>query len=333
MERMLKLGDKGDAVTALQAALVGAGLKIDIDGDFGKQTETAVRRLQKAGKIAVDGVVGQSTLELLRPAAPAEVPASVEPAAPVLTGSLFVDGVLTVARQCPAHPTRVGAAITAKGIVVHTTDCGPGTMQGILKRWSLETGEGCAATFMIGRRAATPEELATEQFPSAGLAQMVPIDRNANHAGGSRKVNGSFVPYHGNFEIDGHIVHPNTCTVGIEVDNAGRLIRSHGVWYHTDSGHTFADADVFVDDRGKGWERVTEYQLETLGKLIDALDEQLAHFPEGVKVLPNGDHDKNGVSWAKTTQTRVVAHATLDPNNKTDCGPQIWAFLKARYGI
>lgn len=321
----MKLGDKGDAVKALQGALVSAGFKVDVDGDFGKQTDAAVRRLQTASKLAVDGVVGEATLAALTPKASVK-------AAPA-DGPFGADGYLKSARRCKAHPTRVGGEIDAMCIVVHTTDCGPGTMQGILKRWHEETGEGCAATFMLGRREATPEEIATEPYPSCGVVQMVSIKYNANHAGGSRKVNGAFVPYHGNFKIDGKIVHPNSCTNGIEIDNAGRLIKSHGVWYHTDSGRSFTDAEVFVDERGKGWELVTDYQLTQLGMLIDALDAQLAHFPDGVEVVPNGNHDSNGVGWAKTAQTRVVAHATLDPNNKTDCGPQVWAYLQKRYGI
>lgn len=52
----LSRNDKGDAVRTLQGAL-----KIGIDGKFGPATEEAVKNFQSKNKITADGVVGPST--------------------------------------------------------------------------------------------------------------------------------------------------------------------------------------------------------------------------------------------------------------------------------
>jgi peptidoglycan hydrolase-like protein with peptidoglycan-binding domain len=57
----VKAGDSGDTVTAIQYLLRQAGQDIDADGDFGDQTEKAVRAFQKAKRLTVDGIVGPQT--------------------------------------------------------------------------------------------------------------------------------------------------------------------------------------------------------------------------------------------------------------------------------
>ena len=58
LERLptLKLGSKGEAVAVLQAFL-----KVKIDGEFGAETEAAVKAAQTKAKILADGVVGPYT--------------------------------------------------------------------------------------------------------------------------------------------------------------------------------------------------------------------------------------------------------------------------------
>jgi hypothetical protein len=55
-EVMVKRGDRGDAVTQIQAAL-----GIPADGIFGPQTERAVKRFQRRKGLLVDGIVGPQT--------------------------------------------------------------------------------------------------------------------------------------------------------------------------------------------------------------------------------------------------------------------------------
>jgi hypothetical protein len=62
---VLRKGDKGSAVTALQRALMtwsGFALpRYGMDGDFGKETRDWVKKFQKAMGIGVDGIVGPVT--------------------------------------------------------------------------------------------------------------------------------------------------------------------------------------------------------------------------------------------------------------------------------
>ena len=57
---VVKRGDRGTAVRQVQSAL-----GIAVDGEFGAQTEQAVKRFQKRQGIAVDGVVGPATRDAL----------------------------------------------------------------------------------------------------------------------------------------------------------------------------------------------------------------------------------------------------------------------------
>ena len=63
--RNLKMGCEGEDVRALQILLMGRGYSCGnsgADGVFGNDTNTAVRRYQKAKSLAVDGVAGKNTM-------------------------------------------------------------------------------------------------------------------------------------------------------------------------------------------------------------------------------------------------------------------------------
>jgi peptidoglycan hydrolase-like protein with peptidoglycan-binding domain len=57
----LGLGAKGPAVSDLQRRLVKVGQEIAIDGDFGPNTQKAVKNIQRWWNLTVDGVVGPRT--------------------------------------------------------------------------------------------------------------------------------------------------------------------------------------------------------------------------------------------------------------------------------
>lgn len=61
----LEHGSKGQAVLALQKALNAAGAKLFADGDFGDETEKAVRAYQLKKGLVVDGRAGEKTLAAL----------------------------------------------------------------------------------------------------------------------------------------------------------------------------------------------------------------------------------------------------------------------------
>lgn len=64
---VLRLGSKGDAVKSLQILLNGYnfigknGKKLTVDGDFGANTEYAVRNFQKSAGLTPDGICGLKT--------------------------------------------------------------------------------------------------------------------------------------------------------------------------------------------------------------------------------------------------------------------------------
>ncbi|MEP4198914.1 MAG: peptidoglycan-binding domain-containing protein [Aliishimia sp.] len=63
---VLKAKSKGKDVIELQKALNKAvSSKLDLDGQFGKQTEAAVKKFQKKNKLKPDGVAGMNTLAKL----------------------------------------------------------------------------------------------------------------------------------------------------------------------------------------------------------------------------------------------------------------------------
>jgi peptidoglycan hydrolase-like protein with peptidoglycan-binding domain len=94
--QILKVGSKGDAVQRWQAFLVGQGLNIGVDGDFGANTLKATKAFQENNGLDADGVVGHDTflaasklgLALDEPAAPAGSSAD-----KVLIRTLSKDGV------------------------------------------------------------------------------------------------------------------------------------------------------------------------------------------------------------------------------------------------
>ena len=61
---MLRKGDKGETVKALQLLLIGNGYSVGVwgaDGDFGLATENALKAYQQKAGLAADGIAGPAT--------------------------------------------------------------------------------------------------------------------------------------------------------------------------------------------------------------------------------------------------------------------------------
>jgi putative chitinase len=63
---LLQRGDRGDDVVDLQNELIEAGFNLVADGDFGENTEEAVKAFQRQAGLEVDGKVGENTWAALR---------------------------------------------------------------------------------------------------------------------------------------------------------------------------------------------------------------------------------------------------------------------------
>jgi hypothetical protein len=62
---VLRIGDEGEPVAAVQQALADGGAALAVSGVFDADTEAAVREVQAANDLDVDGVVGNDTIEAL----------------------------------------------------------------------------------------------------------------------------------------------------------------------------------------------------------------------------------------------------------------------------
>jgi N-acetyl-anhydromuramyl-L-alanine amidase AmpD len=222
------------------------------------------------------------------------------------------------AERVDAHPGRVGAVIVPRTVVVHTTDCLPGTADAIVKSWSTTVGKGNGAHFVIRR--------------DGTAIQLVPVTRNGQHAGG---------PTHGWYSVAANPaspVHPNAWAVGIEIDCAGRLRRpteEGGDPVHADTGHPIPRSRCAQHADGTWWHKVTGEQYATLRALLDDLVGDVLQPAPAHSVIPSGaapgkytsrTYASNGVPWASHPGP-VVGHVTLDPINKTDPGPFVMRAL------
>lgn len=226
----------------------------------------------------------------------------------MLDKHLFDNGYYLHAKWVGLNIGRLGGHIVPYVIVVHTTDTYPGGFKAIVRSWVDTDGAGNAATFMIGR---SDED---------GLVQFASIYRNSNHAGGVK--HGWFVGRADN------TIHPNSISVGIEIDNAGKLVKHDGHYMHKDSGKLIPDEDVYIHSDGSAWHKINQYQHEQLKFLIADLRQQFGPVEFGkYRIVPNGAYKDNQALWAVPQNNELVGHASLDPYNKSDPGPEIMGLI------
>jgi N-acetyl-anhydromuramyl-L-alanine amidase AmpD len=223
----------------------------------------------------------------------------------------FNQGWWSLATRRDAHPGRVGGNINAFSTVVHTTDMVPESWNGLINRWTTQPGAGNGAHFVIGRDA------------NAGVIQLVPINRNANHAGGEGA---------GSYVAGAQSWSPNSCTIGIELHCAGGVQRVGGQWRFVENGVpqglALPDADVIPDPAhaNRGWHTVTDYQYQQIDLLLNALETVLDPLPTGcvaTSIQPPP-------AWGSFQDARVVGHVSLTPSRRSDPWPPTCDWLRTR---
>jgi lysozyme len=113
--QVLVKGMKGADVAALQTDLTKVGYPLKADGNFGPQTEAAVKSFQKAHGLVVDGKVGKLTLAALSanvavPPKPSAAPSSIGKAG--LDLIKHFEGYYAKAYLCPAKVWTIGWGTT-----------------------------------------------------------------------------------------------------------------------------------------------------------------------------------------------------------------------------
>lgn len=120
------------------------------------------------------------------------------------------------------------------------------------------------------------------------VAQLVPFNLQAWHAGESRYV----IPDSSHAPLEAF----NRCSIGVELDNPGKLQKRSGGWF-TIYGQRVEPDDVVIDERGQGWHAFADVQLqaafevcETLIAAYPSLELVLGHseiaWPRGRKIDP-----------------------------------------------
>lgn len=217
------------------------------------------------------------------------------------------------AQKTMAIPARVGGPITPFAVVVHTTDMLPDEWDALATAWTTRPGDGACAHFLIGRD------------PAYGVLQLVPVNRNGNHAGG---------PGHGVFRVPGRgDLHPNLVAVGIEVHCAGGVRHIDGQWRLVEDGKPrgapLPDDEVTPDPHrpGRGWHQATDYQREQLGALLADLEAVLAPVPAGTTKVALGETPP---AYAVIPGARHATHCELDPVHRADPWPPLCDWLRSR---
>lgn len=225
----------------------------------------------------------------------------------------WTNGFYSGATRHDAHPGRIGPPIEACAIVVHTSDTPPEAWAGVLRRIQTEVGAHDDAHFWIGRD------------ESEGVMQAVSIGRNAEHAGG---------PFHGVFvDAKGRAFHPNDVAIGIEMNCAGGVQKIDGAWRFVEnrqaSGLPIPDFEVVPDPArpGRGWHRITDYQYQKLGEIIDALELVMNKPPIG---LVARSPSQTPSAWA-VGNGNIVGHCSLDFKDRSDPWPPTMTWLRDRY--
>jgi Putative peptidoglycan binding domain len=167
LEPTLQIGDQGRAVRRLQRALHRSGERVAVDGRFGHETWTAVRSVQRAHRLDVDGIAGPGIWAALPQGGPM----------PLLRSGSSGDAVAALQRVlAEGAPTRWKVAPEA---VTGTFDATTSAAVQAFQRWHALEADG-----LVGDHtwAAPVDDTGTSLEAAVGLEHVLAPERGAYSA-------------------------------------------------------------------------------------------------------------------------------------------------------
>lgn len=245
------------ATKGLPPETASANLQFFVEAGILEDPDGRIARLANEGRapdLPTPAQLGSVSNPLLERVAMVEDNGTQTPTASTSTFSI-ADGVLLSNgkvevdyRETSAH----GAEIDPRYVILHfTASVGPG-----ITNWLTSNDARASAHVLVQR--------------DGSVIQLLPFDHKAWHAGQS---------------VWGSLRGLNNHSVGIELENWGKLTQSHDGWTSY-AGAEIAPKDIFIDEDGNGWHAYTEAQLITLTALVKTLT---ASDPQIVDVLGHND--------------------------------------------
>ena len=178
----LRTGMRGHDIKVLQDFINRIGISVGLDGEFGRQTWAAVRRIEKRGGRPVDGIVDSGDIVMIRrivekggfppPSEPAELPAGSR--AKVMANGLAA---------APADAPPAVKAIIAAGNKIATKPYRYGGGHG---RWN-DSGYDCSGSLSYALHGAglvqvSRDSTGFESYGQKGYGKWVTVFANSGHA-------------------------------------------------------------------------------------------------------------------------------------------------------
>lgn len=221
---ILKLGSKGKQVKELQEFLC-----IEADGNFGPQTENAVKSFQKNNKLIIDGIVGPNSWDTMGLA-------STDESERIYTTS---NGLQIQRHYLPKGEYKEGSLKKDYVFLHHTA--GWNNPFRTIDHWGRDTRGAIATEFVLGGQSVKGND---DEFDGI-MAQAFPEGNYGWHLGKN-----------GNQRMHIH-------SVGIEVNNFGYI--ENGKTY---AGTRVAEEQIVTLDKSfrghKTWHRYSDKQIESL---------------------------------------------------------------------
>lgn len=283
----MKLGDKGEAVAALQTALTRNGYTLKADGQFGNLTRSALLSFQQANvPESATGEYNAATEAALNP--------------------LWLPEA--IAKKYPLPPAQYKTSdsfCSSKklGVCLHHTAGGSNPFR-VVEVWRDDDRNRVATHFIIGGLGAN-----NNTTNDGVILQCIPLQFGAFHIALSR------------VNMDKYNTPINAGYIGIEICNWGYLDKVNGKYYNYREGLMDSSEVVELDAEFMGkkyWHRYTDRQVESVRLLLTKLKEVYGFKYES---LPNAgwfDMDKR----AQTGLRVLTTHTNFEGNMKADCSPQ-----------